>query len=139
MQGQDQALVKNAADGKQVKNARRKEVDREKRRVDDLLFVINDPRGRRVLWDILEFCGYGRSPWDGRGDITNQNIGKGDVARYVISEIGNAGGLEAWLLMQREAWREKHNEHVEAEALRTASATSTAAQATTDAADRETA
>jgi hypothetical protein len=70
----------------------------------------------------MAFCGYGENPSNTRGDVTHQNIGKADVARFIISEIGEADGIEAWLLMQREAHRDRKNEQVEAEAIRTPSA-----------------
>jgi hypothetical protein len=116
-------IVKNAADPGQVKHAGRKEKDRRTRERDDLNAVLAIPQGRRFLWRLLAQCGYGENPTHARGDMTHQNIGKADIARFVISEIGEAGGVEPWLLMQREAWRDKQNEHVEAEAVRTASAT----------------
>lgn len=117
------AIVKNAADRGQVKHGARKERDRRERELHDLKVVLAIPEGRRLLWRLMGFCGYGENPSNTRGDLTHQNIGKADVARFVISEIGEADGIESWLLMQREAYRDKRNEQVEAEALRTPSAT----------------
>jgi len=120
----DRAMVANAADSKQVKNAGRKEKDRRQRELDDLRAVLDMPQGRRLLWRLIALSGYSENPSHPRGDVTNQNIGKADMGRIIISEIGFAGGIEPWLLMQREAWTEKQKEQVEAEAVRTPSALS---------------
>lgn len=113
----------NAADPKQVKHAGRKDRDKRKRDLDDLLGLLRIPEFRRFAWRLMAQCGYGENPTRARGDETHQNIGKADIARWTLSEIGEAGGIEQWLLMQREAWAEKQRDQVEAEAVRTPSAT----------------
>lgn len=119
----DRALVQNAGSGKQVKNAERKEKDRRARELDDLRAVMTLPEGRRLIWRLLGFCGFGENPSHARGDMTHQNIGKADVARYIFSEMGYLkNGLDLKQLMEREAYVLANNEQVEAEALRTTSA-----------------
>jgi hypothetical protein len=119
-------IVQNAADRAQVKHAGRKEKDARTRQLDDIAYLMKLPEFRRFAWRMMGFCGYGENPSRPRGDETHQNIGKMDVARWTISELGIAGCEEGWLLMQREAYAARRNEQVEAEALRTPSATSTA-------------
>lgn len=119
-------LVRNAADPKQVKHAARKERDHRERETAELRTLLALPEFRRFAWRLMGFCGWGENPSRPRGDETHQNIGKADVARWLISEIGEAHGIEQWLLMQREAWQEKQREQVEAEAVRTPSAASKA-------------
>lgn len=119
--------VENAADRQQVKHASRKEKDRARRDVDDLAALLRLPEFRRFAWRLMGMCCYGENPTRPRGDETHQVIGKQDIARWFLSEMGNAGQLESWLLMQREAWQERRREEVEAEAVRTASASETKA------------
>lgn len=120
----ERALVANAASAKQVKNAGRKENDRRARELDDLRAVMTMPEGRRLIWRLLGFCGFGENPTHQRGDMTHQNIGKADVARMLYSEMGYLGkvGFDLKQLMEREAFILANNEQVEAEALRTPSA-----------------
>jgi hypothetical protein len=127
-------IVANAADAKQVKHATRKEKDKRERERDELFALLKLPEFRRFAWRLMGFCGYGENPTHTRGDMTHQNIGRGDVARWLISEMGEANALEQWLLMQREAWHQERGEQVEAEAIRTPSAVErTEGTATSDA------
>lgn len=116
------ALVQNAADRKEVKNAGRAEKRKRDQEIDDLKHLLLDPVFRRFAWRLMAQCAYGETPSRARGDETHQVIGKQDIARWFISEIGEAGGLEPWLLMQREAWQAKVKEEVTADATRTSSA-----------------
>ncbi len=118
------ALVGNAADSKQVRNAGRKERDRRGQELSDLSAVLATPAGRRVLWRLLGECRVFETPTHTRGDMTHQNIGRGDVGRFLIAEINEASD-DAWLTMQQEARAVTKREHVEAEATRTTSASQT--------------
>lgn len=117
-----EAATPNAADKTQVKHAGRKEKDRSRRDAEDLAELLRMPIFRRYLWNLIGFCGHGENPTRARGDETHQNIGKQDVARKIISDIGICGGMEPWLQMQREAWAEKRREELEAESVRIDSA-----------------
>lgn len=75
---------------------------------------------RRVLWRLMSYCAPLESPAHPRADVTQQNIGKGDVGRMLISEINEADD-EKWLLMQREARARVKAGQVETEAVRTQS------------------
>lgn len=130
-------MVKNAASAKQVEYAGRHEKDKIERDRDELGALLKIPEFRRFVWRLMAQCGYGENPTHARGDMTHQNIGKADIARWMISEIGEAGAIEQWLLMQREAWLDKQKEQRGAEAVRTKSAsTNTTGSGTTDA-DKE--
>lgn len=52
----EQALVGNAADSKQVKDARKREEHRREQELNDLRTVLGVPAGRRLLWRILLEC-----------------------------------------------------------------------------------
>lgn len=125
-------LVANAADRRQVKHAGRKDKDRRTTELDELRNLLTIPEFRRFCWRLMGQCGYGENPSRARGDETHQNIGKADIARWMISEFGLAGAIKQWLLMQEEAWHAKQNEALEAEAVRTPSAQRTASQQSSD-------
>lgn len=112
----------NAADRRQVEHAGRKEKDRERRQDDDLRVVLSLPEGRRFIWRIMGWSGYLENPTHARGDMTHQNIGRGDCGRMLLSEIVRVDE-RAYLLMQQEAWKQAKSDAVEAEAVRTKAAT----------------
>jgi hypothetical protein len=112
----------NAADKRQVRHAERREKDRRAQELADLKALLDEPAFRRFAWRLMGFCAWGENPARPRGDETHQIIGMQNVARYLISEIGEAGGIDAWLLMQREAWAAKQKEKATEEAVRTDSA-----------------
>jgi len=123
----DKPMVANAADPQQVKHAGRKEKDRRERELDDLRAVMALPEGRRLLWRLMGWSGYLQNPTHQRGDMTHQNIGRADAGRFILAEIMDADESK-FLVMQQEAWQASRREQVEAEAVRTKSASSTSAQ-----------
>lgn len=116
-------MVKNAADPKQVKHAGQSEKLERDSELGELKALLDHPEFRRFVWRLMAVCGFGENPSRARGDETHQNIGKADIARWMISEMGHAGAVDAWLLMQKEAWDTKRSKSVVAEAIRTASST----------------
>jgi hypothetical protein len=123
----DRPLVANAADSQQVRHAGRKEKDRRKAELDDVRAVLSTVEGRRLLWRLMGWSGYLENPSHQRGDMTHQNIGRADAGRFILAEIMDADE-QKYLLMQQESWRAKRSEAVEAEAVRTKSATQSDAQ-----------
>lgn len=123
----EQTMVKNAADPKQVRHAGRKEKDARQRELDDLRAVLNMQEGRRVIWRLMGWSGFLQNPSHQRGDMTHQNIGRGDVGRFLLSEIVEADE-DKYPLMMKEARIAKQSDAVEAEAVRTASALDNSAQ-----------
>lgn len=118
-------LVRNAADPKQVRNATRKEKDLRTRELDDMRAVLRTVEGRRFIWRLMGWSGFLQNPSHQRGDMTHQNIGRGDAGRFLLSEILEADE-NAYMAMQSEARRESRSIMAEAEAIRTRTATSDA-------------
>jgi hypothetical protein len=118
-------LVRNAADPKQVRNATRKEKDLRTRELDDMRAVLRTVEGRRFVWRLMGWSGFLQNPSHQRGDMTHQNIGRGDAGRFLLSEILEADE-NAYMAMQTEARRESRSIMAEAEAIRTRTATSDA-------------
>jgi hypothetical protein len=112
----DSALVMNAADRGQVKHAARKEKDRRARDLKDLRAILASPEGRRVLWRVLCYCEVFADPSHARGDMTHQNIGKGNVGRFMISEI-NEADEQSYFLMMQEARVEKDRDAIESKSV----------------------
>lgn len=95
----EKSLVKNAADEKQVKKAKRAEkTDREKE-LDDLRFVLGTPQGRRVLHRVLSQCGVYRPSFTGNrfGDF---NEGQRNIGLYLLSEITEAKESRLYQMQQ---------------------------------------
>ncbi len=95
------AVVKNAANAKQVKDAKKMQKHLQDIELDDMRFLLSTPQGRRYLWRHLDWCGLYRSPEDSRGDVTQRNIGAQNVARKVLADIVKADP-KLWLKMQEE-------------------------------------
>jgi hypothetical protein len=95
------ALVGNAADEEQVKEAKGKEKRREEREQDDMIAVTSIPQGRRLLWRLLSECGVFRSSMTG-DNYTYFNEGRRDVGVRLLSEITQANP-EAYLQMMKES------------------------------------
>lgn len=110
------AFVKNAADPNQVKHASRKERDRRVRDLKDLRAVLASPEGRRVLWRVLCYCEVFVDPTHQRGDMTHQNIGKGNVGRFMISEI-NEADEQSYFTMMQEARVERERDAIESKSV----------------------
>ncbi len=94
------ALVKNAADEEQVKEADQKVKSQRDRELSDLRIVLDLPEGRRVFWRILEFCGIHESVWHPSA-LIHHNSGKQDVGHFIMAEIVKAD-QEFFYQMMRE-------------------------------------
>ncbi len=104
---EEKTLVKNAADEGQVKKAAEREKRGRERDLDDLYFVMSDPRGRRALWRILTYCRPFESIWEGSAKI-HYNAGQQDVGHFLLADV-MAASDDLYLLMAREAKKEKLN------------------------------
>jgi len=83
------AYVGNAADRKQVGEAKRKEKDRRKQEREDLQALLALPEGRRFLWRLLTECKVFGSIWEGSAKI-HYNAGQQDFGHFLLAEIGEA-------------------------------------------------
>lgn len=86
----EKAMVKNAADPKQVKRAANKEQFKKDNERSDLSKVLETPEGRRVMWRLLEHCKVFGSVWDPSSRI-HYYAGKQDVGHFLMAEIVDAG------------------------------------------------
>lgn len=78
----------NAADPEVVKRAKQKAKDRQEQQEDELRTLLKLPEFRRYVWRHMnETCGLLRSPASGNGSVQSQNIGMGDVARILWTEL----------------------------------------------------
>lgn len=83
----DKALVKNAADKKQVKSAKQKERSIRDKEINDLAWVLNSPEGRRFIWKMLEHCSVFASVCSPSGSMTYYHSGKQDVGHWLMAQI----------------------------------------------------
>lgn len=83
------AVVKNAADKKQVKEASRKVKDLDAARIEDLRAVLQTIEGRRFLWRTLEHCQVFGTIWHGSA-LIHYNSGRQDVGHYLMDQITQA-------------------------------------------------
>jgi hypothetical protein len=100
-------LVKNAADEKQVKDAKFTVEERRRQELNDLRFVLSTRQGRRALWRLMAFCKAFASIWDSSAKI-HYNAGKQDVGHYLIGEV-EAADQEAFFLMMKESKEDLKN------------------------------
>jgi hypothetical protein len=62
------------------------------RRINDIKAVCNLPQGRRLIWEILDYCGvYGMSFVAGSADITAFNEGRRAIGLRLLNRVNNAG------------------------------------------------
>lgn len=64
----DRPLVTNAADKEQVAEAKRKDRDTEKTVLDDISWLMGEPRGRRFMAWFLAQCGMDKLSWTGNSE-----------------------------------------------------------------------
>lgn len=100
----ERALVKNAADAEQVKQAAQKEKTGRARDLNDLCVVLATREGRRHTWRQLSDCGVFRSSFTGNS-TTFFNEGRRDVGLRLLADVMEARP-DAFLLMQQEAKHE---------------------------------
>lgn len=116
----DRALVANAADPRQVKNAGRKERQAREQEIADLAAVLSSEAGRRLLWRVLVYCKVFGEVFEESPTRTAFNAGVRNVGLFVTGEI-QAADETAFFLMMRESRERQQKQGDEAEAIRTTS------------------
>lgn len=96
------ALVQNAADPKQVEQAKAHERTQEQQKQYDWHAVMESPSGRRVLADVLDHCGTYQTPLGDTSGRTHFLVGRQDVGHFIVSQIGEAGADDYLLTLSRE-------------------------------------
>jgi hypothetical protein len=114
----DRALVQNASDPRQVKNAGRKAKQARAKEIADLAAVLDTEQGRRLLMRVLEYCRVFEEVFDESPHRTAFNAGARNVGLFVMGEI-TASDETALFLMMREKRERETKDGDEAEALRT--------------------
>jgi hypothetical protein len=97
---EDIALVRNAADPEQVKDAGVKEKQGRDRDLDDVFWVLQSRQGRRFYLRMLTFCGVFRSSWDPSAKI-HFNEGQRNVGLMMLADL-NESDPSAYEKMKRE-------------------------------------
>lgn len=111
----ERALVKNAADPKQVGIAKKREADDRELELADLRAVLMLPEGRRFLWRVLGKCQVFGSVFDQVPTQQAFNSGRQDVGHFLMSEITEADDKQLLVMMQEsQAREEKRNRTVDA-------------------------
>jgi hypothetical protein len=115
-------LTKNAADREAQRWARRKEKQRAMQSQAALHAMLEDPTGRRVLWDLLELAGVYKSVFAaGAPDLTAWQAGRQDYGHELIVLMFNAND-RGYATMQAEAVERRRREDAEIAAQHTAGA-----------------
>lgn len=81
------ALVRNASDPQQVKNAGRDEKELRRRERNDIEFLLSSPQGRRFLWKLLSECGIYELSYVTDSDMTAFNEGRRCVGNNILADI----------------------------------------------------
>lgn len=93
----------NAADESSVKEAGKREKTARISRLQDFKTVMGTPAGRRVLNDLLVFCGVFRTSFNNSGSVTSFNEGHRNVGLKILADIEESGSDELHLLAKKEA------------------------------------
>jgi hypothetical protein len=85
----DKVAVKNAADEKQVKAAKDKELRGRELEMQDMANVLATPSGRRLVWRLLKHCRVFETIWHNSA-LIHYNAGMQDVGHFILAEINDA-------------------------------------------------
>lgn len=80
------ALVKNAADESQVREAGKRAGSKREQIMNDLKTVLSSPSGKRYIWSLLEECGVYKSSMTGDAH-TYFNEGQRNIGLKIIAGI----------------------------------------------------
>lgn len=93
--------IENAADPRQVSEAKNRERRKLERDAQDLVKVLSQIEGRRLMWRLLDHCGVFTTIWDNSARI-HYNAGRQDVGHFVMQEIIKAEP-DAFQMMMNES------------------------------------
>lgn len=94
--------LKNAADEETVSKSAEKEKNNVRREIDDLRFLLKHQQFKRFIWSVLSYTGVYESPFNLNAALTNLNIGRGEVGRFLMAKINDADA-RALVTMKEEA------------------------------------
>lgn len=102
-------LVTNAASKKQVQKAQQVVAFKAERDRVEMIGLLEDPRFRRFLWNVLELCHVHHSIWDPSARI-HYNAGQQDIGHAIMAQILEARP-SAYLTLMEEHAREEEKLH----------------------------
>lgn len=105
-------FVKNAADEKQVKEAKRQAKFSREQELDDVRAILSLPAGRRFLWRYLERCGVYKSSYDPSGSRVYFNEGERNIGILLLADITQADP-QAYVSMMLDSERQKFQQQQE--------------------------
>lgn len=91
----------NAANIKQVRDAERREKDEARLEANDLIWIMEQPQGRRFINRLLDFCGYQKVPFDQSGSMAYFKMGSQNLALRVVEQLKETC-FPLWIKMQQE-------------------------------------
>jgi len=104
----ERALVKNAADEGQVREAEKRERFTRRDELDDLRMVLETKQGRRLLWRLMTHCRVFESIYHASA-LIHYNAGMQDVGHFLLAEITSASS-GALMTMMQEQQKEQDND-----------------------------
>lgn len=109
MKEEHEALVQNAADEGQVKNAKQVEKTRKTQEQIDMVFLLGLPAFRRFAWNVLENAHVFSTTWDGVSvENTLFREGERNSGIKLLSQI-MAANPQRFIEMMQECKGEKNN------------------------------
>lgn len=93
----DGALVSNASDERQVRDAQSADERARQEQLDDLRAVLALPAGQRVLWRLMDKYGIWRTSWDPSAKI-HFNEGQRNAGLFLMKEIEEADPAALWTM-----------------------------------------
>lgn len=97
---QDRALVRNAADRKQVGFAEKREKNDREFELEDLREVLKTAAGRRFVWRLLGKFKWGQAVFDQDPGQMAFNAGIQNAGNFLVSEITEADDQQLLVMMQ---------------------------------------
>lgn len=82
----ERPLVRQTGDRQQVEKAEKQTKFNREQELADLVALLDEPAGRRMLWRMLTHCKTFESIWDPSSKV-HYNSGKQDVGHFLLAEI----------------------------------------------------
>lgn len=105
----EESLVENSADERQVKRAKKRERALEDDFKKDLMIVLGTQSGRNVFYELLEYCCVWHSCYSPEVTLMAHNTGRQDAGHWILSKIGMADPALIGKMHEEYAYRQKEN------------------------------
>lgn len=79
--------MRNAADADAIKRKELEEQLAQRQANNDFLWLMDDPRGRRFVWQLIGRCRVFEPVFNTHGGLMNFNEGRRDVGLFLLGEI----------------------------------------------------